>query len=115
MSTMALQIRHCHVIPASDSYTVILVVNCTSFDNDIARCANVKTVRVVRRWQPVAAAVGSITLRVIQDQALENEIGAARNGKEMNRPVPDIQILNHRVSGHFLDDDEVIWFRDSPV
>lgn len=90
-------------------------MNNTSLDNEIARCADVKTVRVVRCWQSIALTVRSITRCVIQDQVPENEIGAGRNAEEMDRPVPDVHILNHGVSDHFLDDNEVIWFRDSSV
>ena len=115
MPAVALEIGDGHVVAARDGHAVVLVNDDAALYHHVTRGANIEAIRVVRGSQALADAVGRVACRVVQHQILEHDIGAARDGEEMNGPVLNVQILDHRISRHFLDDNEMIRFGHASI
>lgn len=115
MATMAFKLRDGHVVAAGDGHTIVLVVNNTALNHNVARCADIEAVGIVRSRQAIANAVGGIARSVVQDQVLEDKIRAAGDGEKMHRPVLDMQVLDHGVSSDLLDHNEMVRLRHPPV
>ena len=115
MATMAFKLRDGHVVAAGDGHAIVLVVNYTALNHNVARCADIEAVGIVRSRQAIANAVGGIARRVVQDQVLEDKIRAAGDCEKMHWPVLDMQVLDHGVSSDLLDHNEMVRLRHAPV
>lgn len=115
MATMAFKIRNGHVVAAGDGHAIVLVVDDTALNHNVARCANIEAVGIMCSRQAIANAVRSIARSVVQDQVLEDKIRAAGNGEKMHWPVLYMQVLDHGVSSDLLDHNEMVRLRHAPV
>lgn len=59
------------------------------------------------RGEPVAPVIGRVTRRVVEVQVVHVDVGTAGDGEEVNRPVLDLEVLDH-AGLYFAEDNEVV-------
>lgn len=100
MTSCAVHIIYCEVVPAGDGYTIILIIYCVIVDHGVIGGAKIEdSVRIVSGREASADDIWCITCSVIKQHVPHNQLGTARYAEEMCEPTLNIKfsITEHAV------------------